>query len=200
MGTPTLIGDLYVDVVTRRAHSAPLTITTHTIEDGSQLANHVEEQVETLVLDVTLADDNQAYFGSDDALIKAQNRVTSKDAKRKALLAIKDSKEIVNVVMPDDFYPSFAIVDIQANEDNASIYQPMVILQKVRTAETTTKKVPLDRIKKKKNAAKTKAAQQQEETKDGGQKQTEAATKKVNSKTIAEAGYKYFKSFISGDQ
>lgn len=197
MALATLIDDLYIDVVTRRSHSAPLSITTNTIENGTQLANHVARQVETLVLDVSMVDDKYAYFGSEDALVKASNRVTSRDDKKAALWQIKDDYRIIDVTMFDAHYPNFAIVDIQDNERTGSMgaYTATVVMQKIKTAETETRKVPLETIRKENDANRARAAAQQEPEKDGGQVAGEDAAKKLDSATIA-AGI--FDSFFGG--
>lgn len=184
MGYATLIDDIYIDTVTRRSHSAPISVTTNTIEDGTQMAQHAVRQVETLELDISLTDDKHAYFGDKDALVKASYRVTSKEDKKKALHAIKDDLRLINVTMLDDHFPDFAIVDIQANEQTIgfSVYNATVILQKIRTAETITKKVPLETIRKKNDEKKTRAAMQQSETEDGGQVTPEEAGDSIASK------------------
>lgn len=192
MALATLIGDLYIDVVRRRSHSAPLSITSNTIEDGSQLAAHVSRQVETIVLDVSMTDDKFAYFGLQDAFVKASNRVTSRDDKKDALWAIKDDYTLVDVTMFDKDYPSFAIVDIQDNEQSGDFnaYQATVILQKVRTAETITRRVPLETIRAGNDANRTRAALQQEPASDGGQVPGEDAGGKMNTRTVAESAYR----------
>lgn len=197
MALATLIDDLYIDTVTRRSHSAALSITANTIGNGAQLANHVARQVETLVLDVSMVDDKYAYFGSQDAVVKASNRVTSRDDKKQALWRIKDEYRIIDITMFDAVYENFAIVDIQDNEQTGSMgaYTATVVMQKIKTAETETRKVPLETIRKENDANRVKAAAQQEPEKDGGQVAGEDAVKKLDSDTIAAA---IFDSFFGG--
>lgn len=186
MADVTLIDDMYIDVVRRRSHSAPVSITTNTIEDGNQLANHAARQVETLTLDVSLVDDAFAYFGSQDALVKAANRVTSRDDKKKALWQIKDEYRVVDVTMFDNVYTDFAIVDIQENEEPNSFaaYQATIVMQKVRTAATVQRRVPLETIRRENDANRARAATQQEDEKDGGQVAGEDAEKKAERASI----------------
>ena len=195
MVAPTLIGDLYIDAVTQRTYSAPITITSYVIEDGTQLSQHAVEETETLTLDVTLVDDDFVYYGDLDAATKAANKVTSREDKIEALWAIKSAKEPVDIIQADAVYKNFAIIDILADETvkTANAYKATVVMQKVRTATSLTTQVPIDVIRRKKGmSAAAKAAAEKEAAKqaakeDGGKVKPEASDDKSIVKRAVDA-------------
>lgn len=198
MARPCLFGDMYLDAVTRRNHSAPLSMASDPIEDGSLISEHVTPQVETLTLDVSLSDDAFSYFGPDDAAIKAANKVTSKNDKKQYLKSIKAKEEIFDIVFDDELFSDFVLLDIMADEtvQNARTYDATLICQKAVTYETLNKKIPLSVIRAKKVQAKSEAATKQEGTQDSGDKSPENPANAEETKSVLAGAVDALRSML----
>jgi hypothetical protein len=172
---PALIGHIFVDALVRESLSAPKALTTHPIEDGSHLASHMADQgPPTLTLDVAFGDDEDTYYGDDDAAVKAANKLNSKADKRDAVRKLKNDHVMLDITTSEDFYSGYALTDIieERTARNSRIWDATLIFQQVRTAKSRTVQVPLETIRKKNNANKTKAAMQNAKTEDGGEVST----------------------------
>lgn len=171
MTTPCLIGNVFVDAVTRLTHSAPLSMTSHPIEDGSKVSEYVVDEDETLTMDCTFTDDEQSYFGVETVAIRAANRLTTADDKKAAIVRIKDTKVPVDVTTPKDYFQSFVLLDIQEDItiQTSSCFKATLVFQKARLSALLTDKLPLDKVKKARKVTK-----KQEPTVDQGAKEPEA--------------------------
>jgi len=198
MARPCLFSDMYLDTVTRRNHSDPLAMTSDPIEDGSLIAEHVAPQIETLTLDVSLTDDAFAYYGPDDAAIKAANKVTSKNDKKQYLKSMKGKREIIDIIFDDEVFFNFVLLDILADEtaENFYTYDATLICQKAVTYETLNRKVPLSKIRKKKVQAKTEPAIKQEETEDGGEVAIEKPASDAETKSTLAGAVDALRGFL----
>lgn len=170
MTIPALIGNVYVDAVTRLTHSAPLSMTSHPIEDGSLVAEFIVDEEETLTMDCTFTDDGLGYFGPDTAAVRARNRLTTAADKEAAIRQIKATKAPVNITTAKEHFEQFVLIDIQSDVEvqTSSAFKATLVFQKVKTSTLKTSTLPLDEVKKK-----TKAVKKQTPTVDEGKKETE---------------------------
>jgi hypothetical protein len=190
---PALIGHIFVDALVRESLSAPKALTTHPIEDGSNLASHMADQgPPTLTLDVAFGDDENTYYGDADAAVKAANKLNSKADKRDAVRKLKNDHVMLDITTSEDFYSGYALTDIieERTARNSKIWDATLVFQQVRTAKSRTVQVPLETIRKKNNANKTKAGIQNSPTEDGGE------VKPEEPKSLFRTGIEALKSYL----
>ncbi|HXK37284.1 MAG TPA: hypothetical protein VJ553_06915, partial [Candidatus Paceibacterota bacterium] len=168
-----LIGNVFIDVVTRMSLSAPKSVTTHPIEDGSEIGEHVVDLPETLTLDVVATDNRMAPVG--EAAATMTTTTTAAD-KREAVLRIKDMRQLVTVDLQRGNFPNMVLLDVieDVTHLNSLVFQATLVFQHVKLAQTLTVQVPLDKLLKK-SAAKTKAGLKQVGTADKGTQPAEPA-------------------------
>lgn len=165
----TLIGNIYIDAVQRMTTSSPLKVTSHPIEDKSLVADYVVEEDVPLVFEVTFTDDNLVYAGVNTLAAKAASRLTTATDKKQAVYKLHAAKEVIDIVMTDDFFDSMLLTDIQRDvtANNSKAFQATLVFQKVKTVRTGTTSIPADRLAKKSAAKQTGAAKQSEEADKG---------------------------------
>ena len=166
MADSALIGNVFIDVVTRMSLSAPKSVTTHPIEDGSEIGEHVTDLPETLTLDVVATDNQMLPVG--DSVATMTTTTTAAD-KREAVLRIKDMRQLVTVDLQRGNFPNMVLLDVieDVTHLNSLVFQATLVFQKVKLAQTLTVQVPLDKLLKK-TTAKTKAGLKQVGTADKG--------------------------------
>lgn len=161
--TQVLIGSIYADAITKQVPSAPMVVTSHPVEDGSVISEHIAEQQRTLILEATFTDDEVGVGGTGSMV------TTSADDKRDAIYALKKKGDVFNVETIKDHYPDMALIDIQEEitPQNSAAFVATLVFEHIRIVKPGMNKVPLDKVKKK-AAPKRNAGLKQEPTADQG--------------------------------
>jgi hypothetical protein len=180
--TQALIGYIFADVITKQVPSQPNVMTSHPVEDGSVMSEHIAQMVGSLILDCTFTDD-EVGFG-----VEAGTAVivtTTADDKREAVKKLKDDRTPINVETLKDHYPNMVLLDIQEEitPQNASAFEATLVFEQARIVKAGMNKVPLDRLKKKSQGKKN-AGLKATATQDQG---TQSAQQVADDRAYAEA-------------
>jgi hypothetical protein len=146
-----LIGNIYCDVVTRVSPSAPVSVTTHPIENGSYISEHVSELPAELTMDCTFKDASLPVSGGVAASAATDiGLAATAAAKRDAIWKLKGT-EIVTVETELKHYPDYLLIDIQEEQTPATmkVFKATLIFQHIEFVTTKSVTVPLDKLKKK---------------------------------------------------
>jgi len=112
---PTLIGTIYVDAVLVETPSAPVSVTTHPVEDGSEISDFAIDEQRTLSLDCKFVDDDFGWIGASkaDREQKLGKGLTTAVDKEQAVEALKANKTLVDVSTEKQLYLDMLLIDIQ---------------------------------------------------------------------------------------
>jgi len=165
-----LIGNIYCDVVTRVSPSAPVSVTTHPIENGSYISEHVSELPAELTMDCTFKDASLPASGGVAASAATDIGLAATAAsKRDAIWKLKGA-EIVAIETEVKHYSDYMLIDIQEEQTPATmkVFKATLIFQHIELVTTKSVAVPVDRLKKKKSSAKKDAGLKDTPTSDAG--------------------------------
>lgn len=165
----TKIDNIYVDAVKRLTPSAPLRVSSYTIESGAEVAGYVAEGEETVTMDVYFADDNLVTYPNADMEARAAARVTSAADKRTAILNLKKERRLVSIIDPDEKWTNMLLIEDQRDKTakNRKGFEATLVFQKIETQTLGTAAVPLDRLRKKSAKAQEGAAKNESEQDQG---------------------------------
>lgn len=168
--TQATIGQILVDVVSRLNPSEPLKVTSHPVEDGSVISEHIAEDPKTLTLDVTFTDDEYSIPVGQDVTDVVGGVTTAAD-KRDAVKKLRDTRQIITVETMRDHYPNMVLLEIQEDvtPQNASAFQATLVFQQVRLSTTGTASLPVDKLKKKTQTKKDAGLNQAPQSDEGTQ-------------------------------
>lgn len=177
--TSTLIGHVFVDAVTRLVPRDRKKLTTHPIENGSKVAEHVADDECVLIMDCT--------FGDDEFLSGVPSPLTTAAEKRQAIIDIRDAKTPVNIVSIRDYFLNYVLLDIdeEVTPQNSKGFQSTLTFEKATLAALALTTLPVSKIMKKTGDNKTGAMKQVPVQDLGAQSAQELEDERAEAEAIA---------------
>lgn len=137
------IGDVWVQIVESEEFSSSTMITEHVIESGSYINDHKRELPSILTISGKLLDEYSQNVSAED--------------KRKAILELKASSELIDIQTPKTIYRNYVIQDIGFGKHIGILngYEVNITLKQLRVVSTQQEfidesSIPLKRQSKKK--------------------------------------------------
>lgn len=138
-----LIGDLIVSALFGLDAPETLTLTRRKIQDGSDIATMAIDDIQTVSMDICLANPEISIDGAVTAFATgdASGLTDTWRDKRDELRKLRDNREVVDIQTHDDLFESFLITGIYPIfnvDENWDAFICSVMLEKVRLYDTAS--------------------------------------------------------------